>query len=65
MMELLTVALFIFFAYVIVKLAISLVTILPAVIGIALLLWIIMYWPLMYVLAVLVLILLVLRYYGR
>jgi len=62
-MELLTVALLLFFAYVIVKLTLSLVTLLPAVVGIALLLWIMLYWPLTYVLGVLVLILLVLRYF--
>jgi len=62
MAELFTVALLLFFAYVLVKLTISLVSILPAVLGIALLLWIMLYWPLMYVFAVLILILLVLRY---
>jgi hypothetical protein len=63
MAELITVALLLFFAYVMVKLTLSLVSLLPAVIGIALLLWIMLYWPLTYVLAVLVLILLVLRYF--
>ena len=62
-MDLLTVALLLLFAYVIVKLTLSLVSLLPAVVGIALLLWIMLYWPLSYVLGVLVLILLVLRYF--
>jgi len=61
--ELITVGLLLFFAYVMVKLTLSLVSLLPSVIGIALLLWIVLYWPLTYVLAVLVLILLVLRYF--
>lgn len=61
MAELITVGLLLFFAYCIVKLTFALVSLGSAVIGIALLLWIIFYWPLPYVLAVLVLILIVLR----
>lgn len=62
MILLFSIAVLLLFAYCIVKLTLSIVSLIPSVLMIALLLWIWLYWPLSYTLTVLVLILLVLRY---
>ena len=62
MMLLFSIGLLLLIAYCMVKLTLSLVSVIPAVIGIVLLLWILLYWPLSYTLTVVVLTLLVLRY---
>lgn len=62
MMLLFSIGLLLLIAYCMVKLTLSLVSLLPSVVGIVLLLWILLYWPLSYTLTVVVLILLVLRY---
>lgn len=62
MMLLFSIGLLLLIAYCMVKLTLSLVSVIPSVLGIVLLLWILLYWPLSYTLTVVVLILLVLRY---
>lgn len=62
MILLFSIALLLLIAYCMVKLTLSLVSVIPSVIGIVLLLWILLYWPLSYTLTVVVLTLLVLRY---
>ena len=59
MATLFTLAVLLFFAYTIVRLTFALASLIPAVLGIALVLWIVFYWPVEYTLVTLFLILLV------
>ena len=59
MATLFTLAVLLFFSYTIVRLTFALASLIPAVLGIALVLWIVFYWPVEYTLVTLFLILLV------